>query len=185
MSERSDQELPQDLADIGERLRENRAAASPLELDQIKLQARTRARRRHGSPQLRRGVTVRSRGVTLVLTLLLLGGTTAGGMAWGGGGKGDDDGAAKAQYKPPKCTKDMRKCECPKGYSLTVKDNEIVCQRNPDDGHGGHDGHGDHGHGHGHGHHHHHSWKQHHDGHWQGCDDGRSWHNWNGRDDDW
>ncbi|HEY0632709.1 MAG TPA: hypothetical protein VGC98_11685, partial [Thermoleophilaceae bacterium] len=63
MSDRSDHELPQDLADVGELLRENRATASALELDQIKLQARTRAQRRHGSPQLRRGVNVRSRGV--------------------------------------------------------------------------------------------------------------------------
>src|SRR3954469_6688164 len=148
MSDRSDQELPQDLADVGERLRENRAAASPLELDRIKLQARTRAHRRTGSPQLRRGVTVRSRGVTLILTLLLLGGTTAGGMAWGGGGDDNGDGAAQAQYRPPKCSKDMRKCECPKGYSLTVQNGQIVCSKNPDDGHGhGHGGGGDEGHG--------------------------------------
>src|SRR6478672_9834711 len=113
MSDRSDQDLPQDLAEVGELLRANKATASPLELDRIKLQARTRARRRHGSPQLRRGVRVRSRGLTLVLTLLLLGGTTAGGMAWGGGGDNNGDGgAAQAQYRPPKCSKDMRKCEC-------------------------------------------------------------------------
>src|SRR3954470_19252490 len=161
MSERSDQELPQDLAEMGEMLRENRANASPLELDQIKLQARTRARRRHGSPQLRRGVNVRSRSVTLILTLLLLGGTTAGGMAWGGGGDDNGDGAAQAQYRPPKCTKDMRKCECPKGYSLTVQNGQIVCQKNAttppeecDDRHKHHKGNGhcDHGNGHGHGH---------------------------------
>jgi hypothetical protein len=182
MGDRGDQGLPRDLAEIGELLRENRATASALELDEIKLQAKGRARKRPGSPaQLRKGVTVRSRGVTLVLTLLLLGGTTAGGMAWGGGGRGNDDGAAQAQYRPPKCTKDMRKCECPKGYSLQVQNGQIVCGRNPDDGHGHGDGHGDHGHGH----HHHHQWKQHHDGHWQWCDDGRNWHDWNGRDDDW
>jgi hypothetical protein len=179
MSDRSDHELPQDLAEVADLLRTNKAGASPLELDRIKLQARTRAHRRHGSPQLRRGVTVRSRGVTLVLTLLLLGGTTAGGMAWGGGGNDEGDGAAQAQYRPPKCTKDMRKCECPKGYSLTVQNNQIVCQRNEDQG-------GDHGHGdHGHGHHHHHFWKQGHDGHWQCSDDGNHWRDWNGRDDDW
>src|SRR3954451_8592943 len=144
MSDRSDQELPQDLADVGERLRENRATASPLELDRIKLQARTRAHGRTGSPQLRKGVTVRSRGVTLILTLLLLGGTTAGGMAWGGGGDDNGDGAAQEQYRPPKYTKDMRKYECPKGYSLQVQNGQIFCGRTPDDAHG-------HGHGHGHG----------------------------------
>src|SRR4051794_9204492 len=180
MSDRSDQGLPQDLAEIGELMRENRATASPLELDEIKLQAKARARRRHGS-QLRRGVTVRSQGVTLVLTLLLLGGTTAGGMAWGGGGNDNGDGAAQAQYRPPKCSKDMRKCECPHGYSLQVQNGQIVCGKNPGDGHGNGGGEGEHGHGH----HHHHNWRQGHDGSWQWCDDGRNWHNWNGRDDDW
>ena len=179
MSDRSDQGLPRDLAEIGERLRENRATASALELDEIKLQARARARRRHGS-QLRRGVTVRSRGVTLVLTLLLLGGTTAGGMAWGGGGNDNGDGAAQAQYRPPKCTKDMRKCECPHGFSLQVQNGQIVCGRN-DGGNGNGGGEGDHGHGH----HHHHFWRQGHDGHWQCSDNGSSWRDWNGRDDDW
>jgi hypothetical protein len=182
MSDRSDHGLPQDLAEVGELLRENRATASPLELDQIKLQARTRAHRRHGSPQLRRGVNVRSRGVTLILTLLLLGGTTAGGMAWGGGGNDNGDGAAQAQYRPPKCSKDMRKCECPHGYSLQVQNGQIVCGRNPDGGHG--NGGGDEGHG-GHGHHHHHFWRQGHDGHWQCSDNGNNWRDWNGRDDDW
>jgi hypothetical protein len=187
MGDRGDQQgLPQELAEVGRLLRETRAEASALELDEIKLQARARARRSLGRPSdLRRGVDVRSRSVTLILTLLLLGGTTAGGMAWGGGGRDDDDdGAAHAQYKPPKCTKDMRKCECPKGYSLTVKDGQIVCQRNPDGGNGG--GHGGHG---GHGHHHHHHWRQHHNGHWQWCDgderNERNWRDWSGRDDDW
>jgi hypothetical protein len=186
MGDRGDRRLPEDLAEMGELLRENRATASSLELDEIKLTAKARARKRLGSPaQLRKGVGMRSRGVTLILTLLLLGGTTAGGMAWGGGGDDNGDGAAKAQYRPPKCTKDMRKCECPKGYSLTVKDNQIVCQRNPDDGHHGHGhGGGDEGHG-GHGHHHHHYWKQGHNGHWQCSDNGNNWRDWNGRDDDW
>lgn len=181
MSDRSDRELPQDLAEIGELLREQRDTASPLELDEIKLRARSRALRRAGSPwQLRRGVTVRSRGVTLVLTLLLLGGTTAGGMAWGGGGNDNGGGAAQAQYRPPKCTKDMRKCECPHGFSLQVQNGQIVCGSNGEgEGNGG--GEGDHGHGH----HHHHFWRQGGDGHFQWCDDGHSWHDWNGRDDDW
>ena len=182
---------------MGEVLSESRAKASAFELDEIKLRAKARARKRQRSPgQLRRGVNVRSRGVTLVLTLLLLGGTTAGGMAWGGGGHdGDDDGAAQAQYKPPKCTKDMRKCECPKGYFLTVKDNQIVCQKNPPEQCDDHKGHGndhcDNGehNGNGHGHHHHHHWRQGHSGHWQWCDgdehNEHNWHDWNGRDDDW
>jgi hypothetical protein len=200
MSDRSEHGLPQELAELGERLRENRTRPSALELDQIKLQAKTRAHRRSGSPwQLRRGVNVRSRGVTAILTLLLIGGTTAGGIA---GGEHDSGGGSSsgAQYQPPKCTKDMRKCECPKGYSLGVVNNQITCIKNAepppppcDDRHGHGHGHGDdcdddhgddHGHG-GHGHHHHNNWHQGHNGHWQWCDNGRDWHDWSGRDDDW
>jgi hypothetical protein len=194
MSDRNEDRLPQELAEMGEMLRENRAQASGLELDAIKLQVKSRARRAP-SGQLRRGVNVRSRGVTAILTLLLLGGTTAAGIAGGSGHDNNGGGAADAQYQPPKCTKDMRKCECPKGYSLTVSNGQIVCQRNePQEcdnhghGHGNDDCDDDHGHG-GHGHHHHHQWRQHHNGHWQWCDgDGRNdrdWHDWNGRDDDW
>jgi hypothetical protein len=191
MSDRSEHGLPQELAEVGELLRENRAQASALELDQIKLRAKARARRRSGSPwQLRRGVNVRSRGVTAVLTLLLIGGTTAGGIAGGGHDSGGGSSSG-AQYQPPKCTKDMRKCECPKGYSLGVVNGQITCIKNSppppppqcdkhrgcDDGHGGH------------GHKHHKYWRQHQNGHWQWCDNDRrgdnDWKNWNGRDDDW
>jgi hypothetical protein len=183
MSDRSDQGLPQDLAEVGELLRENRATASAFELDELKLRAKARARKR--PEQLRRGVNVRSRSVTLILTLLLLGGTTAGGMAWGGGGNDNGDGAAKAQYRPPRCSKDMRECECPEGYSLTVQNNQIVCSKNPG---GGGDGGGDHG-GHGgdggHGHHHHGHWRQGGNGHWQCSDDGHHWRDWNGSESDW
>jgi hypothetical protein len=192
MSDRNEHGLPDELAEVGESLRANRHTPTALELDAIKLQAKSRARRAP-SGQLRRGVKVRSRSVTLVLTLLLLGGTTAAGIAGGGGGGGNDDGAAQAQYRPPKCTKDMRKCECPKGYSLTVSNGQIVCQRNEPQECDDHRGHGndhcDNGNHGGHGHHHHHNWRQGHNGHWQWCDgDGhndRDWHDWSGRDDDW
>src|SRR3954471_9113803 len=131
MSDRSEHGLPQELAEVGERLRENRARPSALELDQIKLQAKTRARTRSGSPwQLRRGVNVRSRGVTAVLTLLLIGGTTAGGIAGGGHDSGGGS-ASQAQYFPPRCTLDLRKCECPRGYSLGVVNGLIYCTLNP------------------------------------------------------
>jgi len=177
MGDRTEDRLPQELAEVGELLRESRARPSALELDQIKLHAKARASR---SPrQLRKGVNVRSRGVTAVLTLLLVGGTTAGGIA-GGGSNSGGGGASDAQYQPPKCTPDMRKCECPKGYSLSVVNGTIQCTKNtppppPPPPHGGP----------GHGHHHHHNWRQHNNGHWQWCDNGRDWHDWNGRDDDW
>jgi hypothetical protein len=192
MGDRNDQGLPPDLADVGERLRANRTRPSALELDQIKLQVKARARRR--SPQqLRRGVGVRSRGVTLVLALLLIGGTTAGGIASSGGDNNGDGGAAQAQYKPPRCTPDMRKCECPNGYHLTAVNNQIVCERNApqdcnkdgdndrDDQCKGNDNEGDGGHGH----HHHGDWKQGGNGHWQWSDDGHHWNNWNGSENDW
>jgi hypothetical protein len=188
MSDRSEHKLPPELADVGELLRENRTRPSALELDAIKLQAKARVT----SPrQLRRGVNVRSRGVTAVLTLLLLGGTTAGGIA-GGGHDSGGGGASNAQYQPPKCTRDMRKCECPRGYSLGVVNGQITCIKNSppppppgDDDDGDNEHHG----GHGHGHHHHNWWRQHGNGHWQWCDgdnhNDRNWHDWNGRDNDW
>src|SRR3954465_6983338 len=131
MSARGEHELPQELAEVGNLLRENRARPSALELDAIKLQAKARASRRSGSPgQLRRGVNVRSRAVTAVLTLLLIGGTTPGGIAGGGPDSGGGR-ASQAQYFPPRCTLDLRKCECPKGYSLGVVNGLIYCTLNP------------------------------------------------------
>jgi hypothetical protein len=188
MGDRDEMRLTEDLAEVGEMLRDKRTRLSALELDQIKLQAKARSRGRQGAGQLRRGVNVRSRMVTLILTLLLIGGTTAGGIA-GGGGSSSGGSASNAQYHPPKCTKDMRKCECPKGESLQVVNGQIVCgpstQPPPqcDDHHGRGNDHCDNGNHHGH--HHHNNWRQHHDGHWQWCDNGRDWHDWNGRDDDW
>jgi hypothetical protein len=196
MSDRSEHGLPQELAQVGEILRENRARPSALELDAIKLHAKTRASRSGSPRQLRRGVNVRSRGVTAVLTLLLIGGTTAGGIAGGGSNSGGGS-SSDAQYQPPKCTKDMRKCECPKGYSLGVVNGQISCIKNAPpppppqcDDHRGHgNNHCDNGHHNGHGHGHHNHWRQHHNGHWQWCDNDRrgdnDWHDWNGRDDDW
>src|SRR4051812_14339565 len=199
MSDRTEDGLPQDLAEVGEVLRENRARPSALELDAIKLQARTRARGRSGSlGQLRRGVNVRSRGVTAVLALLLIGGTTARGIAGGGHDSGGGS-SSDAQYQPPEWSKDMRKCSCPKGYPLAASGGQVVCEINspppppppPCDDHRGHgNNHCDNGHGGpGHGHHHHKHWRQHHDGHWQWCDNDRQgdndWRDWNGNDDDW
>src|SRR3954452_13925690 len=130
MSDRNAHELPEELAEVGELLRENRVRPTGLELDAIKLQARARARRRPGSAwQLRRGVNVRSRGVTAILTLLLIGGTTAGGIAGGGHDSGGGS-SSNAQYQPPKCSKDMRKCECPKGYHLAASGGQVVCEIN-------------------------------------------------------
>src|SRR3954451_5349029 len=127
MSDRSEHGLPQELAQVGELLRGNRARPSALEMDAIKLHAKTRASRSGSPRQLRRGVNVRSRGVTAVLTLLLIGGTTAGGIAGGGHDSGGGS-SSDAQYQPPKCSKDMRKCSCPKGYHLAASGGQVVCE---------------------------------------------------------
>jgi hypothetical protein len=196
MGDRGEQRLPEDLADVARLLREGRHQPTPLELDEIKTRAMAKAQRRSAS-RPKKGLAVRGRVMTLLLTVLVIGGTTAGGIA-GSGGSSNGESAAQSQYKPPKCTRDMRKCECPKGYSLTVKDGQIVCSKNPpeqcDDNHGHGHGNGngddceDNGHG-GHGHHHHHHWRQGHGGHWEWCDgnenNSHDWHDWNGRDEDW
>src|SRR4051812_41088629 len=130
MSDRNEHGLSQELADVGDLLRESRARPSALELDAIKLQAKTRASRRtRSSGQLRRGVNVRSRGVTAVLALLLIGGTTAGGIA-GGGHDSGGGGAAHAQDQPPKGTKDKRKRGGPQGEHPSAAGGEGGCGGN-------------------------------------------------------
>ena len=89
--------LPEHLLEVADRLHEERASATPLELDELKRRARTQAVRgnRAYGPK---GLALRSRVVTLALTALLIGGTTAGGIAAaGGGGNGN---SADSQYRP-------------------------------------------------------------------------------------
>jgi hypothetical protein len=99
MSHWNDDRLPDELNDVAERLREQRAEMSPLELDSMK--QRVRARQSSTSPSAwrpRRGTSMKSRLVTLALTALLIGGTTAGGIAASGGnGNGN---SADSQYRP-------------------------------------------------------------------------------------
>jgi hypothetical protein len=94
MNDFSDSGMPDELQDVEQRLRMQRAEASPLELDQLKQRAMAQARR---SAPRRGGIRMRSRAVTLLLSALLIGGTTAGGIA-GGGGKGKHDNAGNSQY---------------------------------------------------------------------------------------
>jgi|SRR3954451_13171329 hypothetical protein len=97
MSESNPDRLPEDLLEVAEKLRDGRVAATPLELDELKLRAKAQASgpRSHG---LRGGTRLRSRAVTLALTALLVGGTTAGGIAASGGSGGSN--AADQQYRP-------------------------------------------------------------------------------------
>src|SRR3954453_23774738 len=96
MNESNPDRLPEHLLEIGDRLREGRATATPLELDELKLRARAQAAR--GRSYRWRGAPMRSRVVTLVLSALIVGGTTAGGIAARSGGGGGN--AAVPQYKP-------------------------------------------------------------------------------------
>src|SRR4051812_23357719 len=96
MSESNPDRLPQHLLEVAERLREGRVSATPLELDELKLRAKTQVAR--GGSYKPRGARLRSRVVTLALTALIVGGTTAGGIGASSGGGGGN--AAVEQYKP-------------------------------------------------------------------------------------
>jgi hypothetical protein len=90
--------LPPELADVAEQLRAERPAATPLELDRIKLRAKKQASRGRTTFPSLKGSPMRSRALTLLLSALLVGGTTVGGIAAaGGGGNGN---SASSQYKP-------------------------------------------------------------------------------------
>jgi hypothetical protein len=90
--------LPDDLSEIGERLRAERTEASGIELDRIKRTAMTRASR----PARGSGVLRRQLATVLLAGGLLIGGT-AGVLAARGGGHGGNGGgnSANSQYCPP------------------------------------------------------------------------------------
>jgi hypothetical protein len=92
-----DNRLPDELEDVGSRLREQRAEMTPLELDQMKRRISSRASR---APAWlpKRGTPMKSRVATLAVTALLIGGTTAGGIAAAGGN--GNNSSANSQYRP-------------------------------------------------------------------------------------
>jgi hypothetical protein len=95
MSRWDEQQMPDELREVADRLRDERAQASPVELDEIKLRTMARA----GSAR-RKGAPLRSR---LVVALLSLGLVTAGttGVVAAGGGNGNGNGnSSSSQYKP-------------------------------------------------------------------------------------
>src|SRR3954447_6702691 len=97
MTDSNEDQIPEQLLEVAERLREERATVTPLQLDELKLRARAQAAGGMTSGSTK-GLPLRSRVVTLALTALLIGGTTAGGIAVaGGGGNGN---SASSQYKP-------------------------------------------------------------------------------------
>ena len=94
--------LPEDLAEIADRLRRERAEPSPLELDRIKLQAMSRAGR--PSKRLSKPGLVRTRLVTAVVaSALLIAGAGAIGGATGGLPSVDFEStpSVNSQYCPP------------------------------------------------------------------------------------
>src|SRR5215218_4251818 len=95
MSRWDEQQLPEELREVADRLRDERVQASPVELDDITLRTMARA----GSAR-RKGTPLRSR---LVVALLSLGLVTAGttGVVAAGGGNGNGNGnSSSSQYKP-------------------------------------------------------------------------------------
>jgi len=93
MDRNETESLPADLADVAHRLRDERPQASPLELDRMKLQARSRARRRTA----RRESVMRSRlAITSMLVVgVLMSGAGAGLAVSGVSGSGS---SGDAQY---------------------------------------------------------------------------------------
>jgi hypothetical protein len=86
-------ELPEDLRDVAARLRSERAQASPFELDNIKLAAKSRAARHD-----RRGGVLRTRSITALVAMMLMAGSTGTVLA-GGGGSGHGGNAGHGQYQ--------------------------------------------------------------------------------------
>jgi uncharacterized membrane protein len=86
--------LPDELRDVAERLRNERATASPLELDGIKTRAMANA-----ATSRPKGFALKSRSVAALLTVALMAAGTGGVIA--GGGNGNSGGSASnSQYKP-------------------------------------------------------------------------------------
>lgn len=92
-------QLPDDLAEIGERLRAERPAVSAIELDRIKQVAMAKASRPAASRSAGGRRAWQSLVGILVAGSLLIGGT--GGVLAAMGGGGDAGSAAEAQYCPP------------------------------------------------------------------------------------
>ena len=105
--QKKDNQLPDDLNEVAETLRNDRPQLDPLALDQVKVRAMRGARR---APR-QKGFLMKSR-LTTFLTVGFLALGTGGAMALAGGqggfGGGDGGSAAFHQYRP----------ECPSGYEL-------------------------------------------------------------------
>jgi len=96
-----DDNLPDELRDVADRLEDARPTFSEIEMDQLKVRTMARISGRASvRGRLTGGLAMRSRGLVVALAVLLLGGTAAGGIAAGGFSNGNSN-AAYAQYYPP------------------------------------------------------------------------------------
>jgi hypothetical protein len=93
---RNDENLPQELRDVADRLREERPHATALDLDRIKTRAVANA-----ATSRPKGFALKSRGIAAFLTLALMAAGT-GGVIAGNGNGGGNGSAADSQYKPGK-----------------------------------------------------------------------------------
>jgi hypothetical protein len=91
-------DLPEELQELGERLRRDATRPSALELDHLKLRVMRSAR---GSTHGRKGPFMKSR-LASVLTIVALTVGAGGTFAIAGGGSGNDGNASQSQYKPGK-----------------------------------------------------------------------------------
>lgn len=102
MTQSNEKSLPAELEQFGQRLRDERPQASPLELDRIKTRAMTQATR--AASVRMKGTFMKSRLAGILVVLGLLVGGTSGVLAASGGvpGSGGSSGSApNNQYCPP------------------------------------------------------------------------------------
>ena len=90
----NDEILPDELREVAQRLRSERATASPLELDRIKTRAMANA-----AASRPKGFALKSRSIAALLTVALMAAGTGGVIAGGGNGNGNGS-ASNSQYKP-------------------------------------------------------------------------------------
>ena len=90
----NDENLPGDLREVAERLSSERATATALDLDRIKMRAMANA-----ATSRPKGFALKSRSVAALLTVALMAAGTGGVIA--GGTTGSSNGSASnSQYKP-------------------------------------------------------------------------------------
>jgi hypothetical protein len=118
----NDENLQGELRAVADRLRSERAAATPLDLDRIKTRAMANA-----ATSRPKGFALKSRSVAALLTVALMAAGTGGVIAGGGNGNGNGS-ASNSQYKPgcgPKKTNGVNPSGThtgPPGHSDTARE---------------------------------------------------------------